>query len=90
MRGRLGGRSSPKLPEVVNSPRENLSGYFSLIRAGKSRPPKAIMVTPDAPVNAVKRVQAKRATTANPPGNHPRNALESLTRRFGAWLSAST
>ena len=32
--GRLGKKSSPKLPEDVNNPRENFSEYFPLINAG--------------------------------------------------------
>jgi hypothetical protein len=41
------------------------------------------MVTPEAPVKAVKRAQAKSATTAKPPGNHPISALETFTKRLG-------
>jgi len=88
MIGRLGGNRRPKLPDDVIRPSENRSGYFSLIRAGYKRPPRAMIVTPEAPVNAVKKAHATNATIANPPGSHPRIAREKLTIRTEARLSA--
>ena len=49
-----------------------------------------MIVTPDAPVNAVKNAQAARDTSASPPGIQPSKELVNLTRRFGASLSLST
>ncbi len=46
------------------------------------------MVTPDAPVNAVKNAQVTSATMAKPPGIQPKRALERLTSRLGVLLSA--
>jgi hypothetical protein len=75
------------VPEVVNRPRENFSGYLPCINAGKRMPPKAMIVSPVAPVRAVKMAQAKRAMIDNPPGNHPKSASESLINLLGAPLS---
>jgi hypothetical protein len=52
-----------------------------LTSAGISRPPRATIVTPEAPVNVVNIAQAKIVTMPRPPGTQPRNALETLTRR---------
>ena len=79
--GRLGGKWRPRLPEVVINPREKFSSYFSEIKAGRSSPPKAIMVIPVAPVMAVKKEHETKATTPRPPGIHPKRLLENLTRR---------
>jgi hypothetical protein len=75
------------VPEVVNRPRENLSGYLPCTIAGKRMPPKAMIVSPVAPVRAVKMAQAKRAMIDSPPGNHPKMASESLINLLGAPLS---
>jgi hypothetical protein len=66
---------------VVIRPREKFSSYFSEIRAGKRRPPRAMMVMPVAPVMAVKKAHETSATTPRPPGSHPKRLLENLTRR---------
>ena len=74
MMGRLGGKWSPRLPEVVINPREKLSLYFSDIKAGNSNPPRAIMVIPVAPVMAVKKEHETNhyaETTWNPSKNAP-------------------
>ncbi len=47
-----------------------------------------MIVTPEAPLNAVKIAVEKSATTASPPGIHPKSDPASLIRRLGAWLSA--
>jgi hypothetical protein len=87
MRGRLGGKRRPKVPDVVSNPRENFSGYFDLSMAGKRMPPRAMMVRPVAPVRAVKVAQVTRAMMESPPGSHPKMALESLTNLLVAPLS---
>src|SRR4030065_2569143 len=87
MRGRLGGKRRPSVPEVVRSARENFSGYFPLSRAGKRIPPRAMIVRPVAPVKAVKTAQVSRAMIASPPGTRPRSASDLLIHRFGALLS---
>src|SRR3972149_5692581 len=85
--GRLGGKRRPNVPEVVNNPRENLSGYFPCSKAGKRIPPRAMIVSPVAPVNAVKTAQVISAMIDNPPGNQPKIASESLINLLGAPLS---
>ena len=86
--GVAGGKISPRLPPVVRRPRENFSGYPSFIRIGNRRPPSAMIVTLDAPVNAVKNAQAITATMATPPGSQPTMRRKSPTRRFGVPPSA--
>lgn len=75
MTGRLGGNSSSRLPEAVTRPIEKPSGYLSLTSIGKTRPPKARMVTPDAPVKVVNMPQTKTTISAIPPGIQPRRLL---------------
>ena len=87
IRGRLGGKRRPNVPDVVKSPRENDSGYFPFNMAGKRIPPIAMIVRPVAPVRAVKTAQVSRAIMDTPPGNQPSIALESLINLFGAPLS---
>jgi hypothetical protein len=87
MRGRLGGKRRPNVPEVVNNPRENFSGYLDRNMAGKRIPPNAMIVRPVAPVRAVKVAQVMRAMIDSPPGNQPRIASESLTNLLAAPLS---
>ena len=48
-----------------------------------------MIVTPDAPLNAVKIAVVNMATTASPPGIQPNRAWARLTSRRGPWLSAS-
>src|SRR3972149_9123681 len=88
MMGRLGGKRSPMLPDAVTNPRENCSGYDSRRRMGYRIPPRATMVTPDAPVNAVKNAHVATTTIASPPGIHPNIACASFTSRLGELLSA--
>ena len=47
-----------------------------------------MIVTPDAPVNAVNTAQETSVTIASPPGIHPKNAFESATNLSGVLLSA--
>jgi len=47
------------------------------------------MVTPEAPVKAVKTAQTKRETTASPPGIQPSSSLDNCSIRLGALLSES-
>jgi hypothetical protein len=69
MIGRLGGKSSPMLPEEVSSPMENFSGYFICSdRTEKSMPPRARIVTPEAPVKDVKNAQIITVAIIIPPG----------------------
>ncbi len=86
--GRLGGKRSPREPDVVISPSENFSLYPSFLRIGKSNPPRAIIVTPLAPVKAVKKAQITRETMATPPGSHPRAASAKRKSLAGAFDSA--
>ena len=58
---------------------ENLSVYPSLSRAGKSRPPSAKMVTPEAPVKAVNTAHSASEMTARPPGSQPRLKVNNRT-----------
>src|SRR5512136_1395492 len=85
--GRLGGKRTPKVPELVTNPRENFSGYFPCCSAGRRMPPKAMMVRPVAPVKAVKAEHVMRAIKDNPPGNQPRTASVSPISLLGALLS---
>ena len=66
--GREGGNKSPMLPDEVIIPREKFSPYFSFNNSGYSRPPKAMMVIPDAPVSEVKKAQAIKIARGIPPG----------------------
>ena len=47
------------------------------------------MVTPDAPVKAVKIAQESSVTMARPPGSQPNKERDKSTIRFGALLSAN-
>ena len=57
-------------------------------RTGSSTPPIERMVTPDAPVNGVKKASTRVVTTARPPGIQPTSALKSRMRRWLAPPSA--
>ena len=48
-----------------------------------------MIVTPEAPVNAVKTAHTARHTIARPPGSQPSNACDNLTSRCGELLSLS-
>ena len=89
IRGRLGGKSSPRVPEVVKSPNEKISGYLARVIAGRRMPPRAIIVRPVAPVRAVKTAQEIRAITESPPGSQPSNAFDRRINRREAPLSES-
>ena len=89
MRGKLGGKSRPRLPDVVISPSENESGMRWCCKAGRSKPPRATMVIPEAPVNAVKTAQTRIAIIAKPPGSQPSRAWENDTNRAGALLAVA-
>ncbi len=45
------------------------------------------MVTPEAPVNVVKKAQTRTAITVGPPGNQPNTAWKNRTIRSAALLS---
>ncbi len=49
-----------------------------------------MIVTPDAPVNAVNRAHDTSVMIASPPGNQPSSAWESRTSRRGACPALST
>src|SRR4030042_379144 len=87
IKGRLGGRRRPNVPEVVNNTRESFSGYLPCDNAGKRMPPRAMIVRPVAPVRAVKMAQVTRAMIDSPPGNQPKIAFESLINLLGVPLS---
>jgi hypothetical protein len=87
MRGRLGGKRRPNVPEVVINPRENFSEYLPCNNAGKRIPPRAMIVRPVAPVRAVKMAQVTRAMIDTPPGIQPMTASESRINLLGAPLS---
>ena len=70
--GTDGGNSRPRLPEEVINPSEKSLEYFPVSINGYNRPPRSIMVTPDAPVNAVKNAQATRTAMGVPPGMPPK------------------
>ncbi len=86
--GRLGGKSRPRLPAEVTRPTEKSSGYWSLSRIGSTRPPKAMMVTPEPPVKVVNIAHTAATITASPPGIQPNRARKKRSRRLEAWLSA--
>ena len=46
------------------------------------------MVTPDAPVKVEKKAQTSVVATTSPPGIQPKSALNNLTSRSEARLSA--
>ena len=87
--GSEGANKRPKLPELVTSPRLNLSEKPTLTSAGYNSAPIATMVTPDAPVKAVKKAQVTNAMTPSPPGSQPIAACAVRTSRCEALLSAS-
>ncbi len=79
------------IPAVISSLSHGITrmGMRCWCKAGSSKPPKATMVMPEAPVRAVKRAHTKIAIMAKPPGNQPSRACEKFTRRAGALLAAS-
>ena len=66
---------------------EKRSEYPSFKSAGNSKPPRAKIVTPEAPVKAVKRAQSRRVIIVRPPGSQPRKIRENWSIRCGALLS---
>ena len=87
--GRLGGNNNPIDPDTVMRPNEKVRLYPSFNSIGKSKPPKANIVTPDPPVSAVKNPHKKTIMTGVPQGIHPNNSLNTLTSLSDALLSAS-
>ena len=85
--GRLGGKSSPMLPEPVSNPVAKSSLKPRWMRTNDRRPPRARIVTPEPPVNVVKKAQSRMLITARPPGNQPKKVLKNLTSRSPALLS---
>ena len=53
-----------------------------------SMPPNAMIVTPEAPENEVKKAQASTVAIAAPPRMPPKSALNTRTSRPGAPPSA--
>ena len=51
---------------------------------GKKSPPSARIVTPEAPVMAVKKAHARMVARGTPPGTNPVQARTIRTRRSGA------
>ena len=87
--GKLGGNNNPRDPETVINPKENERLYPSFNKSGNNSPPKARIVTPDPPVNAVKNPHRKTMITGVPPGIQPNNSRNTFTNRSEALLSAS-
>ena len=86
--GRDGGKRSPRPPEPVSIPKVERSEYPAPISTGNNNPPKARMVTPEAPVNEVKNAHARTVTMAGPPRNCPKRAWNTRIKRFDAPPSA--
>ena len=87
--GKLGGNNKPNDPETVIKPIENDLVYPSFNNNGNNNPPNANIVTPEPPVNAVKKPHNKIIIIGIPPGIHPNNSLKTLTSLSEALLSAS-
>jgi hypothetical protein len=91
--GSAGGKRRPTLPELVSKPVLiskpvlKFSEYFLFNRAIERKPPRASIVTPDAPVSVVKIAQTITATIPSPPGSHPKRFRKSRTKRSPALLS---
>ena len=64
---------------MVTSPNEKRSPKPADWSAGNNKAPSATMVTPEAPVRAVKTAQAKKATIANPLGIIPKTLWKTAT-----------
>ena len=62
-----GGKSSPSEPAPVSSPNADFSENFAAISTGISSPPRARIVTPEAPVKEVKNAQTSTVRIAEPP-----------------------
>src|SRR5258708_38590655 len=88
MTGRLGGKSIPKEPAEVSSPRASFSLYFSAIKIGINRPPRARMVTPEPPVKQVKKAQTRAVTMAGAPRMGTNQAWKNRKRRLEGPPSA--
>jgi hypothetical protein len=78
MIGKDGGNRSPIEPVAVMIPREKISEYPAFLKIGKSNPPRATIVTPEAPVRAVNIEVAISTTSGTPPGNQPTQAFVNL------------
>ena len=53
-----------------------------------SNPPRARIVTPEAPVNVVKNAQTRVVAIAGPPRSEPNSTWNTRINRCDAWLSA--
>ena len=58
--------------------------WLAEIKTGNSIPPRARIVTPEAPVTAVNRAQPQTVEMATPPGIQLVQALTTRTSRLGA------
>jgi len=55
---------------------------------GINNPPRARIVTPEAPVKEVKKAHTREVTIAGPPRNGPKSASKTRTSRLEAPPSA--
>ncbi len=78
----------PREPAPVSKPSALRSEYRAASRTGISTPPSARIVTPDAPVNEVKKAHTRAVTMAGPPRNWPTSAWNTRTSRLEAPPSA--
>ena len=86
--GKLGGKRSPKDPDAVISPREKTSEYPSSTKIGYNIAPRANIVTPEPPVNAVKNAHNNTTINTVDPGSQPRDCLKKSNNLFEILLSA--
>ena len=86
--GKLGGNNNPKDPDTVMRPNENNSEYPDFLSNGYNNPPKANIVTPDPPVNAVKNPHKITTINGVPPLIHPNAEVKKSTILLEAPLSA--
>ena len=73
----------------LKTPVANFLSTPEFSRITKSIPPRARIVTPDAPVNVVKNALNTIAAIKIPPGNQPKECLKKLISLSPALLSES-
>jgi len=78
----------PSEPAPVSRPSAFRSENFVATSIGMSSPPSARMVTPDPPVNVVKKAHTSAVTMAGPPRIWPNQAMNTRSSRRDAPLSA--
>jgi hypothetical protein len=89
MMARLGGKRRPMAPDAVTRDSAFSREYPLPVRITVKRPPRARMVTPDAPVKVVKKVATRTAAITAPPRSQPTEWLTTARSRFPALPSAS-